>query len=105
MLSGIKTGKKKKRKTDADPHNTISEEPAKKPHSETSHNVSAAQQLKQQLASGIMPKSDSYGLEARLSQATTTASASNKETNEEVVVLTGAAAATVSNRPDYQPGM
>ena len=107
MLSGIKTGKKKKRKTAEDEPSNRASAP-KQPRSSTqehSRNVSAAQQLKQQLASGIIPTSQRSTVEARLSQATTD-DASNKEKKEaNVVVLTGAAAGTMSNRPEYRPGM
>lgn len=108
MLSGIKTGKKKKRKTTtekggATTASTLDEGGAKK-KPRPSGNLSAAQLLKQQLKSGIVPsvsaKRQEGGLEARLERVT--ASDNNKE--DHVVVLTGAAAATTSDRPDYRPG-
>ena len=108
MLSGIKTGKKKKRKTTdetrghdagSDQHISTAAKKQRPPH-EQSENLSAAQKLKQELASGIVP---TFGdtLEARLSQATTVA---NEKQDKNVVYLTGAAAASTSDRPDYRPG-
>jgi hypothetical protein len=111
MLSGIKTGKRKKRKTANDgaaavtslPEMSAPSQPKKRPAASSDGNLSAAQLLKQQLKSGnIPPTKHKGGLEARLERI-----AESTETNggdSKVVVLTGAAAATTSDRPDYRPG-
>lgn len=107
MLSGIKTGKKKKRKipesAESRHDRTSSSTKKLKSADSTSKNLSAAQQLKHQLAAGVVPTSQpkNGGLEARLSKATTVAAF----THDDHVVLTGAAAATTSDRPDYRPGV
>ena len=112
MLSGIKTGKKKKRKTANDgaaavaslPDITSAPSLPKKPRAEasTDGNLSAAQLLKRQLKSGGIPSTKQKGgLEARLGRVTE----SPESKSDNVVVLTGAAAATTSDRPDYRPGM
>lgn len=105
MLSGIKSGKKKKRKSRED-HGESSyddtrstEDKVTKKRPEDS-NLSAAKQLRQQLASGIVPTSRP-ALQDRLSRIARTAG--TKEDDENVVVLAGAAAATTSSRPDYRP--
>jgi hypothetical protein len=111
MLSGIKTGKRKKRKTANDgaaavtslPDMSEPSPPKKRAAASSDGNLSVAQLLKQQLKSGnIPPAKQTGGLEARLesiAESTETVGGDSK-----VVVLTGAAAATTSDRPDYRPG-
>lgn len=105
MLSGIKTGKKKKRKSreehgelsQADTRTTEDKVARKRPEDS---NLSVAEELRQQFASGIAPISRT-ALKDRLSCITRTAD--SKEDDDNVVVLLGAAAAATSSRPDYRP--
>jgi hypothetical protein len=104
MLSGIKSGRKKKRTATNGDHASFSIDSAATNKKQRSGNLSAAQLLKKRLKSGNVPRASSSlqhqsGLEARLARATT-----EEQNDANVVVLTGAAAATTSDRPDYRPG-
>jgi hypothetical protein len=104
MLSGIKTGKKKKRKI-TEEHVEFDtrrkEDKVAKKQPEDS-NVSVAEQIRQQLASGIVPTSRP-ALQDRLSRIAVDASNKQHDDDDNVVVLTGAAVAADSSRPDYRP--
>lgn len=127
MLSGIKKGKKKKKKTNAnpsvvppgaeamrEPSHTEAVAPSKKPALSGS-NASAADELKKLFAKGLQPKATSSSV-ARKSSPSSSGALSDrlqhrldkrlvKRQADDTVVLTGVAAGAAADRPDYEPGM